>query len=237
MKRCSCCKKNLPNKAFSIRRASKDGRGSECKSCRRKYGRLWREKNKTYGKQRAKKLKSLGICQVCAREKPKPGTLICIACAQNNKESQYRIRAKKLKDGWCIKCGKRPHKRGKKHCHTCLKETSGWANSLYYKNYNLYLIRRQEQSRRIRLEIFSNYGGPICRCCGETEFVFLTLDHINNDGAQHRRKVGTGSTFYKWVIANKFPKGLQVLCWNCNEAKRILGSCPHRKGNHARQRA
>jgi hypothetical protein len=64
-------------------------------------------------------------------------------------------------------------------------------------------------------------------CCGEVESVFLTIDHVQNNGAEQRRRGIYGSGLYKWLKRMKYPKGYQILCWNCNEAKRILGACPH----------
>ena len=77
----------------------------------------------------------------------------------------------------------------------------------------------------IREKILDHYG-RFCACCGETELKFLTIDHINNDGATHRKKVGHGAGFYRWLINNNFPEGFQTLCWNCNCGRR-LGPCPH----------
>src|ERR1039458_4628209 len=41
-------------------------------------------------------------------------------------------------------------------------------------------------SRKVRANTkaltFAAYGGYECKCCGETEKAFLTIDHINNDG-------------------------------------------------------
>ena len=85
---------------------------------------------------------------------------------------------------------------------------------------------------RNRLEAFAAYGGFRCACCGETEPMFLTLDHINNDGAEHRRLVGGkgGSSFFAWLRQKKFPPGFQVLCRNCNWGKHANGGvCPHQK--------
>ena len=59
-----------------------------------------------------------------------------------------------------------------------------------------------------------------CRGCGETNPGFLTIDHINNDGALHRRQInlgrGSGIHFYHWLKKNSYPSGYQVLCYNCN---------------------
>lgn len=77
--------------------------------------------------------------------------------------------------------------------------------------------------------IIDHYGGK-CACCGETELAFLTVDHINNDGNDHRKRIGGSSRFYENIIKAGFPDDLQILCWNCNEAKRLLGHCPHNNG-------
>lgn len=85
-------------------------------------------------------------------------------------------------------------------------------------------------NRRNRLEALDAYGRR-CACCGETTLAFLTIDHINNDGAEHRRSIvggGSGSTFIKWLKRNGYPKdNFQVLCFNCNCAKSKTGVCPH----------
>lgn len=86
----------------------------------------------------------------------------------------------------------------------------------------------QKYSGKLRQEVLEHYG-KLCVCCKESQIEFLTIDHINDDGAEHRRteKVGTGGNFYSWLKRNKFPDGFQVLCWNCNAAKAIYGRCPH----------
>jgi hypothetical protein len=84
---------------------------------------------------------------------------------------------------------------------------------------------------RLRVEVFGAYGDR-CTCCGETDPAFLTLDHVNNDGAAHRRALGTnsGHAVYRWLRDRGFPQeGFQLLCWNCNHAKYAHGVCPHQK--------
>jgi hypothetical protein len=88
--------------------------------------------------------------------------------------------------------------------------------------------------QKLRLEVLTHYGGnpPKCACCGEREKRFLTIDHINNDGAEHRRKIGmghhSGCRLYSWIRTHNFPSGFQVLCFNCNCGKRMNnGICPH----------
>jgi hypothetical protein len=57
---------------------------------------------------------------------------------------------------------------------------------------------------------------------------FLQIDHVNNDGAEHRKQLGRGgSRLYQWLRKHNFPTGFQVLCANCNRGKALLGVCPH----------
>jgi len=98
------------------------------------------------------------------------------------------------------------------------------------KNKEKYEKYSRERSRKLKLEVLTHYGGnpPKCTCCGETEIIFLTIDHIDGGGREHRKKVGDGSTFYRWLIKNNYPVGYQILCYNCNCGKAKNGGiCPH----------
>ena len=88
----------------------------------------------------------------------------------------------------------------------------------------------KKYSVKIRLEVLKKYSGefPKCACCGEKQIEFLTIDHINNDGAKHRKEIGKGR-LYQWLYKNKFmPDRFQILCWNCNLSKYHYGKCPHK---------
>lgn len=75
--------------------------------------------------------------------------------------------------------------------------------------------------------VLKHYDGK-CACCGETEPLFLTIDHIAGNGALHRRQIGR-SDMWKWLVDNEFPDGFQLLCFNCNAGKyRNGGICPHK---------
>jgi hypothetical protein len=89
-------------------------------------------------------------------------------------------------------------------------------------------VRYMRDFRRQRRELVIDHYGGKCVCCGETQFEFLALDHINGGGTQHKKEIGTGA-LVEWVIANDFPKDIQVLCHNCNSAKGFYGVCPHQR--------
>jgi len=90
--------------------------------------------------------------------------------------------------------------------------------------------RSKEWHRTQKRIVYDHYSPGIhkCACCGEDNIEFLSLDHIHNDGASHRKKVPM-SQIYTWLIKNNFPDGFQILCMNCNFTKGIYGKCPHIK--------
>lgn len=72
-----------------------------------------------------------------------------------------------------------------------------------------------------RTAIINEYG-HVCAWCGEADYIFLTLDHVNDDGAEHRREIGAGSIL-SWIEDNNYPDSIQLLCWNCNVTKDKYG--------------
>jgi hypothetical protein len=92
--------------------------------------------------------------------------------------------------------------------------------------------RTRANGRRYRrewLDVVIDHYGARCACCGETNRGFLTIDHINNDGARLRKIHGSGLSFYRWIIKSNYPDFFQVLCYNCNFGRqRNGGHCPHR---------
>lgn len=91
---------------------------------------------------------------------------------------------------------------------------------------------RKERYRYLRSKVFDAYGNS-CACCGESTLEFLTIDHVNNDGAAHRKAVsGSTEAVMRDIINSNYPKDYQILCWNCNCSKQFSGGCPHAKGNN-----
>jgi predicted restriction endonuclease len=125
-------------------------------------------------------------------------------------------------------------------CPRCGKIVSRDSKSEYCKDCRK-IVRREKHSafclaryHKHRRAVIAAYGGK-CACCGETEYDFLEVDHIANDGAADRAKHGAGrkgkagSNWYAWVVKNDFPSGLQILCANCHLAKTKGIICPHKR--------
>lgn len=92
-------------------------------------------------------------------------------------------------------------------------------------------IQHNIQKQILKQKVIDEYGGK-CTCCGEDNSIFLSIDHIDDSGSKHRKSLSlcnpTGNTFYRWLRKQGYPKeNYQLLCFNCNFAKHVLGKCPH----------
>ncbi len=65
-----------------------------------------------------------------------------------------------------------------------------------------------------RKEVIKLLGGK-CISCGETDYVVLDIDHINNDGAIERKLTKGKNAIHYDINNNKY----QLLCKNCNWRK------------------
>lgn len=84
--------------------------------------------------------------------------------------------------------------------------------------------KKSMEATNAKIEGIAFYGGK-CTCCGEDAFEFLTLEHLNGRVPGKKRRTGK----LAWLEAKRagFPDTLTVLCFNCNCASGIYGSCPH----------
>jgi hypothetical protein len=91
------------------------------------------------------------------------------------------------------------------------------------------------KQRRInlRIETFTHYGpNGVLRCswegCEISDIDMLVLDHIANDGAKERKRLGgqnaRGWNFYNLLKNLGFPSGYQTLCCNHNHKKELTRS-------------
>ena len=73
------------------------------------------------------------------------------------------------------------------------------------------------------INILTN-GEGTCRMCGQGDQDVLCVDHINDNGADHRRtdpRTNNGR-IWRWLMQNDYPTGFQILCFNCNTKKEII---------------
>jgi hypothetical protein len=154
-----------------------------------------------------KNIKASGLCR-CGKLSERGVGKICLTCLSAAKRHRLRL----IQRGSCHRCGTPSD--GKQLCTRCSK---------------IHSDAKKRRTNERRTAVFNAYGEK-CQCskCDEKNHKFLTIDHKNNDGGAHRRSTKFGSDLYMWIIKNNFPNFLQLLCWNCNMAKRTNGGiCPH----------
>jgi hypothetical protein len=157
-----------------------------------------------YAKRWNKRRKEKGLCLTCSKPAER-GRCFCMQCHDRRDSRQKERRAVREAAGLCVNCPAEWDQGGE--CDGC---------------------KRVARSKRVakRLAVYEAYGGAFCRCCGEEELAFLSLDHVNSDGADERRRLGRG--VLNRLIREGFPPGYQVLCHNCNLGRHINGGvCPH----------
>jgi hypothetical protein len=159
------------------------------------------------------------------RTKVKSGyslTSDCKSCRNTGlTKARLTLWHQRKKDGLCYLCGAKLDEPPRKSCMACrakLREQ--------FVGYKTRFEVKKARHAALKLKIFEAYGGARCACCGDTHLAFLSIDHINGDGALHRKTV-PGPLLYPWLRRNNFPPGFQVLCRNCNWAKGMYGICPH----------
>lgn len=127
--------------------------------------------------------------------------------------------------GLCVYCGKQQYVEDKKGCEVCLNKKSEKSCNDAKKD----PLKAAQYRLRIKSEVINKYGGK-CACCQEDELLFLTIDHINNDGNRDRKDndILSAGSFYLMLRKSEIRKDLQVLCFNCNSGKQVNGGiCPH----------
>jgi hypothetical protein len=97
--------------------------------------------------------------------------------------------------------------------------------------YEKHLREVTERQKRLKIEVLTHYGkNGILQCCWPdcdvVDIDCLTLDHVNNDGAERRREHGremaSGPVFNYFIRRNGFPSGFQTLCANHQLKKETL---------------
>ena len=186
-----------------------------------KYHRKWKGRRKRELRIYDDELLKLKVirksCAECGRTLDSGARNVrCVKCQGRHSIRKKELYEKRKALGQCVNCG--------------LNVEEGHLNIEEGHLCNKCKHKRAEYRLAIKEEVLNSYGGK-CACCGENNLLFLTLDHIYNDGSQHRKKLmAIGNGFYLKIRKLGYPKGsLQILCWNCHYAKTYFGVCPHKE--------
>lgn len=162
----------------------------------------------------------------------------CAKCKKTKSLDEFHCHSK-AKDGkqTCCKFCRNEYRREAR------REHRGCYANEYVNNREAASKRNKKYTARLKLTVLLAYSlgsKPSCTQCGFSDDRALSIDHIDGDGAQHRKEIASGRTFYKWLIDNDFPDGFQTLCMNCqfvkrheqNEYRRMTPEiAPYRKAN------
>jgi hypothetical protein len=205
------------------------------------------KKNKALLKQ--KRIDS-GLCAYCGKVRSEDGKNGCKDCNIYRMVHSKKLRERRENNKLCVRCGKDARYQRYKICQECRRKELEAKRRSYVENglcktCGVLPIKHEESTLCLRCsnrihnnrkrriadnwqKILDHYGRK-CACCGEEEVLFLTVDHINNDGALHKKIIGSKdpASVRKWIVDNNFPDTFQILCYNCNCAKGKLGYCPH----------
>lgn len=105
-------------------------------------------------------------------------------------------------------------------------------------NYAVHRLERcthqRDKAAALKLEVLTHYGHlGYLECCWENCVVcdvdMLTLDHVENNGAQERKSLygenkgasGGSHRTYARVKREGYPEGYQTLCWNHQWKKQL----------------
>ena len=205
MRRCTKCEILRPSDDFSLKVKKTGERRSVCRSC-------------CASAQRAHiaACKADGRCPDCGRTK-EAGFIRCAECRTSRGVALKARREEAARSGRCANCC--ANKSGRyRLCSPCRKT---------------FAFHNRKQKTKIKSAVFDHYGHA-CSCCGEDHPAFLTIDHINGGGNQHRKEIGGAAQLYPWLVQNSFPDGFRALCFNCNCGRRFTGGiCPHQTGKDA----
>lgn len=173
----------------------------------------------------------------------------------------YRIKGGKYIDSYCKSCKRLASSRWKEKHPERVKQHKKTAYSKnksgYYDNHRKWISENPERrmlhrsrwlvnnrgrvnayerkyTKSLQQLVIDGYGGRCSRCL-ITDRDVLVVDHVNNDGSKHRKRIKSQYSFYKEIVDNLFPLSFQVLCRNCNWKKQIerspqavLEKSPHR---------
>ncbi len=150
-----------------------------------------------------------GLCFRCD-EPCVPGRKECEYHLSQNRNHLKKVRKERKANKLCWACGKENPEDDKKSCRECRAKNKKWRTTF-------------------REKCLDHYGRS-CYCCGESNEGFLTIDHLQDDGANHRKSFSGARRICEWLVAHGFPEGFGTACWNCNVGRYHNGGiCPHKE--------
>ncbi len=185
-----------------------------------------------------------GLCGKCKVSPLAPNRSKCRECLDKTNVYSTKLKKQKRAKGLCRTCSSPLENLAHACCDKCIAKVRVWVLSnkrkglcgcgkdraADRKNCQKCIDSVRTATAKEKQRAINAYGGK-CACidCEERNVIFLQIDHINNEGAKHRREIGrAGYQFYIWLRKRGYPSGYQVLCGSCNGGKsNRYTECPH----------
>jgi hypothetical protein len=216
MKKCSKCGIEKDEEEFAKDATKKDGLRGWCRVCHSTYDKKRYQANPDKVKAKTKKqnkiirqtiLDNIGhVCISCAESDPDMVTFDHINGGGTKMIKEFGSAYKMLKhiiknnlfhilQPLCMNC-QRIKEAEKRRAQG---KNGGWGLFLKHK-------------------IVKHYGQR-CVYCGETNLDCLEVGHKNDDGAEHKRRVGGNVRVYQDIIKRNYPDNIEITCSNCNHKR------------------
>lgn len=156
------------------------------------------------------KRKQQGLCAKCGKENDRKPKVNCSICSDKDKQFRWKLIARNM----CSECAKNPidSRHSTYKCTECRKK----------RNSKQVTDKRRTQVshwRTILKEQAVEKLGGYCVECGESLSQLLHIDHIDNNGKEHRNLVKGSYGVLREIISGKCSYRVQLLCANCHSLK------------------
>lgn len=142
----------------------------------------------------------------------------CRVCNIELKESNWAKSLMSKNSKICKECHNNKVKNWRKANKS---KVNNYSLEAYYRNPKKSHKSTNEYRKKLRIEMINEYGGK-CIKCGITDYDVLSIDHIDNTGAEDRKNGLYGYNLYRKLKKDSWPKdNYQLLCRNCNWKKEL----------------
>lgn len=139
-------------------------------------------------------------------------TRVCVDCSKEKDASDFFnvVKGKALSGRRCKECRYASHNR--------------WYKKVRNKTPERIRAYRDKTLGKTKSMVYAHYG-KICTCCKRSGRI--VLDHVNNDGSEHRKIIGPSTdALMVWIKRNDYPSTIQPLCYSCNTVKSKIFRSP-----------
>lgn len=232
-KRCCTCKEIKPLLEFNKSKSRKDGVQTRCRSCHSRQREINKEslREKAHNKYKLIREKVLSLYgNICTKCGGKEKAFLTIEHIYN--DGNIERKTKNLNGQRFllqILNNKLDKARYTTFCYNC-NLSKGRQDRESIMDYAR--PRAKKSYNKTKQQYFEAYGN-CCQCCGETNPLFLTQEHILENRKEHRQRLGNINKSVICLMRDALKTDVTrtkfgLLCYNCNCSASHGIVCPHK---------